>query len=791
MPVFAICTLLGAGAGLWIPLVSGPDELALLCLLIVPLIWWLAGPAAGVFCVACFVAALHSHAYAGQLPDANGAPVDALVRGCVADFPVTDTEGHRFLLQLNTADYNDLPARLQLRTYSHTLRIPDHGCWQLRVRVRRAHGLSNPGSSDRAWHLYRNGVAATGYVRDSPLNKPLDQSGSMSLWLDMRRWLYARVEPQLPTAAAAGLVPGIVMGMRQSILPEQWQVLRATGTTHLMAISGLHIGMVAWLLWKVTHWIAVHFSGSGFQRAERLAAIAATFGALLYAGLAGFAAPTLRATGMLLLVLLLRACARRGAGNDILAAVFCLAVMTEPTAILASGFWLSYLAVFVLLNCCGAGTLPAGTDRRLPHLPVPLLQRWQQHVQRAVAVQWRLSLGLVLPGLLFFGQLALFAPLANLLAIPVFGMAVLPLLLGGAVLVTVLPSAGSVLLHTGTWVLDQLLNFLEWVASWPGALWEPPAADAAACLVGLAGIAMLARPLPPRQRCMGCGLLFVAWCLQQAYPGSVSTSLAIHVLDVGQGTAVVLQSGRQGVLLDAGPRWRSGDAGRQTVLPALRSMGIESLDFLVVSHGDNDHVGGVPAVLEHMPVGRLVAPESVTIPGAVITPCRRGQKWNWQGMQLHILHPASVTGWSKNDASCVVRLEWPGGAALFPGDIEARGEAVLAARESPQPIELIVAPHHGSRTSSTTAMLQRFPARHTVFTTGFGNRWGFPHPEVTGRWQQVAECVLNTATSGALVFRLQPDGTLRLQQELKRAWTRPWAIRAASSPSCQQHGSTL
>lgn len=773
MPVVAVCALVGVVAGLWVPAPGGITGLSLAGVVFLPLFWWLGGMPGSVLLLAYMAAALQSLMYVADLPAHDTVPQDAVVQGCLTDFPVEDVEGYRFTVRLHSAGTDQWPARIALRTYGTGLQIAAHACWQLRVRIKPAHGLSNPGSVDRAVRLFADGIGAVGYVRDSPLNRPLDSKKGPA-WLRLRRALYDQIADVLPDMTASRLVPGIVLGARQDLLPEQWQVLRATGTTHLMAISGLHIGLVAWLLWHLARIATLRWAGAGFMASELIAAVTAAAGALGYAGMAGFAAPTVRATGMLLLVLLLRARSRPMCGNTILATVFVLAVLGQPTVVLTGGFWLSYIAVLALIN---SGISRSGTGAT--HT-TPWLERQLQRLATAITVQWRLSLVLMVPVLWLFGQVAVLAPLANLLAIPFFACVILPLLLSGAVLLVI--SDSGALLYAGSYGLQIMLAGLGWLAGQPWALWEPSGSVWASGWIALAGVMLLLRPLPARQTMAG-GLCLILGVLLQFRPPPAD--LAVHVLDVGQGTAVIVQSGKRALLFDTGPRWRSSDAGQRTVVPALHALGVRRLDLVVISHGDSDHAGGLPSVLAALPFGRLIAPEQSAASGYPVLQCRRGQRWHWQGVLVSVLHPATVAGWSRNNASCVMLLEWSGGGILLPGDIEAHAEAVLAAREPLTPVDLLVVPHHGSRTSSTLVLLDTFPARAAVFTSAYGNRWGFPHSVITQRWMARSPCVLNTALHGAASFN-SANGNLRLRASYKSHWLRPWAIRAPVVPGCER-----
>jgi competence protein ComEC len=410
--------------------------------------------------------------------------------------------------------------------------------------------------------------------------------------------------------------------------------------------------------------------------------------------------------------------------------------------VLSAGFWLSITAVAGLVV---AGTGGIGRPGRLRQL---------------AAAQWAVSWALCLPGLMVFGGLPLYGPLVNLVAVPLFGLVVVPLALAG-----LLALAFSERLAASLWrllapILEGFLDGLEAVAEMPGA-WQQPATVPGWALA-VAGMAALALLLPfgrPVRFAWLLVLVPVLWWRPSALPAG---AYRVTVLDVGQGLAVVVETRRRVLVFDTGPAWRSGrDAGAAVVVPFLRGAGIEQVDALVLSHGDGDHRGGAASIEQRIRVDRRwVGPDAANVypAGPDVRPCAAGVNWRWDGVRFRFLHPSAGAGVRGNDSSCVLRVEGPGGRTLLTGDIEAPGEAALLAERARLATDLLVAPHHGSRTSSTAPFVAATAPRWVVFPAGFGNRWGFPAAEVRARWQRAGAGLWTTGEDGAVQVEFASAG---------------------------------
>jgi len=389
---------------------------------------------------------------------------------------------------------------------------------------------------------------------------------------------------------------------------------------------------------------------------------------------------------------------------------------------------------------------------------------------------------------LFFGQVSLVAPVANLLAVPIFTFLILPAALSGAALSLVLPIVAANFLQLASAGFELLLALLRGLDQRPFSVWETGAMPIGFLLAVAAGSLMLLLPRPLAASRTGLALIALGITLNH---GSQPAIVSVRVLDVGQGLAVLVQTQGHSLLYDAGPAWPGGDAGLQVLIPALKRVGIRDIDIMMISHGDNDHRGGAISVLNAFHVRQIIGPPELLFGNHSVVECQSGTRWQWDGVWFEIIHPRTRTGWSDNNASCVLQISVDGRSLVLLGDIEATAEIVLLARDELIPADVVIAPHHGSMTSSTEILVNYLSPAYVVFSAGYKNRWNFPATIIQQRWENTGACNLTTSVTGALEFKFVPDQGFVLSKTAASSWRRPWPVRSVTVPDCAQSGNTI
>lgn len=693
---------------------------------------------------------------ADQLP-ATWELREIALTGVVASLPQRVARGERFEFDVESVHTPGarVPARLLLSLYGERddpLESADAGApddaatalrpgqrWRFTLRLKRPHGNANPHGFDyEAWLLERN-IRATGSIRGA--GQRLDDFVARPAYAveRLRDSLRRRFLAALPDAPYLGVLMALAVGDQRAIPAAQWTVFNRTGITHLVSISGLHVTMVAalfaWLvdgLWRRSERLLL------WRPAQQAAVVAAWLAAFAYALLAGFEVPAQRTLYMLSVVALALLSGRNPGVSRTLLLALLTVLLLDPWAVLATGFWLSFGAVALLL-LVGSARIGQATGWR----------GVRAHFARWGAAQWAVTVGSLPLLLLFFQQFSLVSPLANALAIPVVSFVITPL----ALIFALLP--WPPLLQLDHWLLSQLMVGLETLSDWPQ--WQQAAPPPWAALLAIVGVLWLLLPRGFPARAIGLCLLLPAlgWPPPRPAPGQAW----IEVLDVGQGLAVVVQTADHALLYDSGPLYSSeANAGQRVVVPYLRASGVARLDALVISHRDQDHSGGTAAVRAALPVGRLLS----SIPELGGEACSAGQAWEWDGVRFTMLHPRAddylIAAKKSNNMSCVLRVATDQGGVLLTADIEAADEQALRAR-APALLAstVLVAPHHGGKGSSTPEFIAAVGARQVVFSAGYRNPFRHPHPAVLERY--AASRQWRTDRDGALRIVLTPGSS--------------------------------
>jgi competence protein ComEC len=703
---------------------------------------------------------------------------DIAVDGVVAAMPQRSDVGVRFRFDVRSAHQGGqpvaLPPKIYLSWYGSTpgpseapglaasqapaappdLRAGER--WHMTVRLKAPHGNLNPHGFDYELWLWEQGLQATGYVRAGPHDpapRRLADTGAYPVER-ARQWVRDQIFQRVDQRQAAGLIAALVVGDQNAIERADWDVFRATGVAHLMSISGLHVTMFAWL--------AAMLTGALWRRSSRLCLVLpAPIAALLcgvvlafaYAYFSGWGVPAQRTVLMLGTLAVLRWSGRQWPWPHALLLACVVVLLADPWALLQAGFWLSFVAVAVLF------VTDPGSDPAQP-------QGVRGRLKSLFAEQWVMTLTLTPLTLLLFGQVSVVGLLANALAIPWVTLVITPLAMLGV--------AFAPLWDLAVWAVAALLAFLQALAALPFATVSVAQAPLWAAVAGIAGGLLLAMRWPLALRLQGLALIVpvLLWQAPRPSPGEFELLAA----DIGQGNAVLVRTASHALVYDTGPRFsRESDAGHRVLVPLLRALG-ERLDTVVLSHRDSDHTGGAQAVLAMQPQAALL---SSIEDGHVLqtqrpaTRCTAGQRWQWDGVDFEILHPHAddyALAHKPNAVSCVLRISNARQSALLAGDIEAEQEASLLQRGAALRVDVLLVPHHGSKTSSSDVFLDAVAPRIALVQAGYRNRFGHPAPSVVGRYAQRQVRVVDSPHCGAATWNSAQPDQVRCQRETNRRY---------------------
>ena len=706
---------------------------------------------------------------------------DLQLTGLVASLPEHTSTGLRFRFEVEQATFNGnavaVPRLVSLGWYvgfdaEATLSAAQLGLqagqrWRFTVRLRRPHGLANPHGHDQELRWFEEGVRATGSVREGSGTRSPPQLIEQTVAYPVdraRQRVRDAINAQVPEARVAGVLAALAVGDQSAIEREDWELFRRSGISHLVSVSGIHVTMFAWLAGAV---IATLWRRSTRAMVWLPTPTAALWGgfavALLYAVCSGWGVPAQRTVWMLGAVTLLRSAGLRWPWPLVLLAAATVVTLVDPWALLQPGFWLSFTAVGLLMVSGGIRATNPDSSPTDPDRPA----RWPRAVETlrasaagGIRTQVVATFGLAPLTVVFFQQLSLVGLAANLVAIPLITLVITPLALLGC-LVPVLWTAGAA-------VLSQLTAWLSWLASAPGALWSVGVAPWWAQAAGLLAAVLVVMPLPWRLRVLALPLVCPLLLPPRDLPPLGQFELV--AADVGQGTAVLVRTRHHVLVYDSGPQYSpDADAGQRVLLPLLRARGDSRIDTLVLSHRDTDHVGGASALLQSLPIAELTSSIEDTHPlrlqaqqqGIPTHRCEAGQRWDWDGVRFEVLHPAAADyalALRSNGMSCVLKVQGmvrgAGGSVLLTGDIE-REQEIRLLRTQPDALRasVLIAPHHGSKTSSTAAFLDVVAPQVAVFQVGHLNRYGHPAEAVLARYRERGIALVDSPSCGAWTWR--------------------------------------
>ncbi len=693
---------------------------------------------------------------------------DATLTGYVDSFPSAAPGQITFSFKVDAPRAAGVPPRVRLTWYDAPSPVAPGDALAIVARLRPPHGSSNPGGFDYERWLMLTDHGATGYVRSGALAPNAPQSAARR-WLALRARIAERIGAALRDPDAAALVTALAIGERFRFTEQHWADFRRTGTSHLVAVSGMHVALIGVLVFLLLRAVWTRLPQPLASYDLEGASAASLLCTAYYAALTGLALPAQRSLLMVVVALALLVSRRSVGAFQGLAATLLAVLVWDPFAPLSASFWLSYGAVAILLALAAPRRVRSETDSRRGAL---------RPVRALAALQWSIGVALLPLTAAFFHEISLVGPLVNLVAIPLFNLVLVPLTLLATLLLQVDALAATlappVLALVGSFAA-RTVAILHAIAAVPWAALAVPPAPPFTLALAACGVALVlcARPLPGRR------LAWVALLPMFLPPRDLPARGAarVVVLDVGHGLAVSVATQTHRLLFDAGPSFRSGfDSGDDLVLPALAATGGRRLDRLIVSHADNDHAGGAAAVLAAFPgTDVLKGPDVTRLPGRT---CERGERWEWDGVAFAILHPGGDFAPRGNESSCVLKVSASGGSVLITGDIEARGESAVA-RTGELASDVVIVPHHGSATSSSQAFVDAVRPKLALVSAGYANRWGFPKPTVRARWERAGARLAVTGDDGALTVAVGDAGAALTTERTRRA--RYWHAPAAGA----------
>lgn len=753
--------------------------------------------------------------------------VEQVITGVIDEMPTAASHGWRTRLLIESCESADLScpvgAVVRLHWPAPAARTGDQRAgtpmasppfrpgerWRLSIRLKRALAPQNPLLFDAELRALEEGIAGVGSVRTGARAVAQRLDASDGRWRSLVERVRADLRQAMAQALAAasepvrGVLIALVVGDQSAIPSQSWTLFNRTGVGHLMSISGLHItmlaGLAAWLvrrIWRSPVLLPILY-GRGAQSLGALIAMphAAWAGgvlvAFLYAALAGWGLPAQRTCWMLAVAGLALILGRARRARDVLCTAAAIVCFFDPWAPMAAGFWLSFAAVAAIIWHGARETTRAPTLAADSTVPPDLraeataekaaLTRARRLLADAGRTQVAATVALLPLGALFFSSVSLIGPLANAVAIPLVSGVITPLALLGGFLALLPTPLGGWLLTAVAVCTDWLLQGLALCDALSWAALGLPAPGVSALLIAVLACVILLAPWPIPGRAWAWAGLLPLLLAPAAAPRD--GELWVSALDVGQGMAVLVETPGGRLLYDTGPSLGDGnDAGARVIGPYLRARGIERLQALVVSHRDTDHSGGALSVMRQIPINWLASSLDASHPVVLAAPrhhaCRRGERWQWGEVTFEWLHPGdraeSGPRTSSNGLSCVLRIVSPAGRVLLAGDIEAAQERSLVASSAASlPADLLLAPHHGSATSSSAAFLQAVSPAWAIFQVGYRNRFRHPADRVVRRYEAAGIALLRSDHDGAITVRLRagaPPVIERYRRDSDRYW---------------------
>jgi competence protein ComEC len=679
------------------------------------------------------------------------------ITGYISSLPQIEQYCEKFTIATDHINNKPQRTKIQLSWYNDYPEIQIGDKWQLSVKLKRPHGSMNPGGFDYEKYLFQNKIRATGYVKSGTLNYRLGSHWYIYPIGRFRQYLEQGIYQTLHNSQLQGVIAALVIGSRNGISADEWQVFRNTGTSHLVAISGLHIGLVSEFIFLFLNFIWRRIPYLTLRLpAPFAAAISALIGALIYSAIAGFSVPTQRALVMIAVFTLVLICKCNVRPWSALLIALLSVLIINPLSTLSAGFWLSFSAVALLIYCFSGRLGITGA--------------WWKWGRAQLVVM----LGLMPLCLLLFQQFSLISFMANFIAIPVVGFAVVPLSLVGCLIWVISTHLGTWILLFAERIMSLLWLYLKWLSAQHWVVWHHAIVNNWILVTTTIGVLLLLAPRGVLIRLLG-----IIWILPLVFYkpiGPKTGEVWFTLLDVGQGLASIVRTCHHVLIYDTGPKYSDNfDTGKTVVVPFLYNFGINNADMMVISHGDNDHIGGAASVLSMSNVKQIMTSVPQRFPNYHAEHCWAGNHWQWDGVTFSFLSPKQNSNLKGNDASCVLKVTNGENSVLLTGDIEALTEHILV-KNNCRDLQstILVAPHHGSNSSSTKTFINMVKPKYVLFPVGYLNRFAFPNKKVMIRYKMIYTVPFDTVNSGAITFKFNNKDKIFLPFEYRKLFTHYW-----------------
>ena len=656
------------------------------------------------------------------------------------------------LIEIDTNHLNYAPL-IEMRWFKPNFIVQEGQIHRFIVRLKPVSGYANPAGFDRQKWRYSQHIAYQASIKE--------HVEIVSDVISLRARLYRNIKSLTETLQNKGIILALSFADKTLIDLDKKELIQKLAISHLFAISGLHIGLLFSLVYFIANVLIKrllpnHLLGWG---AWRLVNLFALIGAFFYAYLAGFSLPTQRAFLMLLFGVGVLSMKRKCGLVDLLSLTLLAILLWDPLAVLSVSLWMSFVAVAIILMVLWR--FPGTRLRSDNETGQPRFVAIAGYIKFLIVIQLSLTLLMLPMQLMTFSAFNWLSPLINFVAVPLFSLIIIPLILMGCLL-SILSDTLSLVFFTAA---DHLISLFFELFSASSQFYSHFSAFSAQHTILIISVIFVLLLVYFQAKYKWINFIFVVVFIVilglsfREKNNRLKDTWFVEVFDIGQGLAALVRTHDKVLLYDSGPRYPSGYTTASTVIfPYLQSLGIYHLDYFVISHSDIDHAGGVNVIVNNFSVNQFLLGEPLThddLNHTNIQFCKAGTEWLLGHLRLDILSPNLLTS-NNNNNSCVIRISDDNHSVLLTGDIEKKQEAILIEKEGDNLIsDILFAPHHGSKHSSSEPFIAKVKPQWVVFSAGFLNRWKFPADEVKVRYRNQSVKMVNTGLNGFIRFKIE------------------------------------